>query len=211
MTAEPVAEPAPSGRGRRPGAPPRWRVIFDRMDEVEPGQILRYEDLGALLGLDCVDRRQKLLVMGAARKASEELRRRHNKVFRIVRGQGFERAQVGQVIELAHRQQARAAAAVRVGHEAIVTINVGELDSTTAAVVRATGMAFERQAELMRQLDVRQDRLDAAIAAVNATARTAVNRAQKAASQVSATQETVEHLIKRVSDLEQQRAGVPAS
>jgi hypothetical protein len=163
--------------------------------------------MGLLLGLDFQNHRHKQLIMAAARKAADELRSQRNKVFRIVRGHGFERAQVGQVIELARRHQARAAAAVQAGHDTIVTVNLDELDSTTANVVRATVMAFERQAAFMRQLDVRQDRLDAAIAAVNATAQSAVSRAREAASQATATQATVDQLLERITALERQRPG----
>jgi len=184
-------------------------VLFEPMDRLEPGQLLRYEEMGLLLGLDFQNQRHKQLIMAAARKAADELRSQRNKVFRIVRGHGFERAQVGQVIALAHRHQARAAAAVQAGHDTIVTINLDELDSTTATVVRATVMAFERQAAFMRQLDVRQDRLDAAIAAVNTTAQNAVNRAQQAASQATATQATVDQILERITALERQRAGAP--
>lgn len=198
-------------RGRPPGTTPRWQILFAAMDAMEEvGQLLSYEQMGDLLGLDVHNIQGKQAIMAAARKAVNEMRTQRNTMFQMVRGRGFERAQVGQVIEIARRHQARAVASVRAGHDVIVTINPDELDATTAAVVRATVMAFARQSAYMRQLDVRQERLDAAIAAVSATAQTAVTRADEAASQAAAAKATADDLQSRISALERQRPGVAA-
>jgi hypothetical protein len=177
-------------------------VLFDQLDTLQPGELLRYEDMGNLLGLDFQERQDYLAIMAAARKAVDELRSQGNKVFKVVRGHGLERAAVGQVIALAQRQQARAAAAVETGHQMVSTINLNELDPTMANVVRATVMAFERQAAFMRQLDVRQDRLQAAIDIVSATANSAASQATEAARTTERQQATIDQLLQRLELLE---------
>jgi hypothetical protein len=177
-------------------------VLFDQLDTLQPGQLLRYEDMGNLLGLNFQDRHDYIAIMAAARKAVDQLRHQRNKVFKIDRGHGLERAAVGQVIALAQRQQARATAAVETGHQMVSTINLKELDPTMANVVRATVMAFERQAAFMRQLDVRQDRLQAAIDIVSATANSAASQAHEAARTAERQQTTIDQLLQRLELLE---------
>jgi hypothetical protein len=199
---------------RKPGQPAgeqaRWKILYDAMAELKPGDLLRYEEMGELLGLDFLEAKGKQAILVGARKAADELRRHERKVFRIVRGHGYQLAQPGQVIELAHRHQARAVAEVAAGHAKIEAIDLASVDVTTARLVEATAMGFARQAMMMRQLDVRQDRLETAMAAVNLTAQTAITRAQEATTRVDANQVEIEQLQQRLAELEAQR-GTPRS
>ncbi|MGI5213840.1 hypothetical protein [Plantactinospora sp. CA-290183] len=180
----------------------RWRVLYEAMARLNAGDLISYEEMGNLLGLNFLDHDHKQAISVSARKAADELQRQEKKVLRIVRGHGYQVAQPGQVIELAHRHQARAVAEVDAGHAAIDTIDLSGLDATTARLVEATAMGFARQAVIMRQFDVRQQRLETAMAALTETTQTAVTRVDEASKRVDANEAEIQQLQRRLAELE---------
>jgi hypothetical protein len=197
--------------GRPAGELPRWRLLYDAMATLKPGDLLRYEEMGELLGLDFLEPKGKQAILGGARKAAEQLRQQEKMVFRIVRGHGYEVAQPAQVIELARRHQARAVAEVEAGHAKIEAIDLAQVDVTTARLIEATAMGFARQAVMMRQLDVRQDRLETAMAAVSVTAQAAFTRVEETSTRVEANQAEIQQLQRRLAELEAGRRGTARS
>jgi hypothetical protein len=157
------------------------------------------------LGLDFLDLKGKQAILAAARKAADELRTRDRKVFKIVRGHGYQLAQADQVIAMVRGHQARAVAEVEAGQSKIETIDLSRVDVTTARLVQATAMGFARQAVMMRQLDVRQNRLETAMAALHGTAQAAFTQAQETSTRVEATQANIEQIQQRLAELETQR------
>jgi hypothetical protein len=200
---------------RKPGQPvgelPRWKLLYEAMAKLKPGDLLSYEEMGELLGLDFLEPRGKQAILGGARKAAEELRQHERKVFRIVRGLGYQVAQPGQVIELARRHQARAVAEVEAGHAKIEAIDLAQVDVTTARLIEATAMGFARQALIMRQLDVRQDRLETAMAAVTVTAQAAITRVEETSTRVDTNQAEIQQLQQRIAELEAHQRGTARS
>lgn len=184
---------------RRPGQPigqlARWRILYNEMATLRPGEILSYEEMGKLLDLDVLNIKDKQVIATSARKAADELREHERKICQIVRGHGYQLAEAAQVLVLARRHQARAVVEVEAGRAKIEAVDLTGVDVTTARLIEATGMGFARQAMMMRELDVRQDRLESAMAAVYATATTAITR-------VDETQTTIEQLNARVAELE---------
>lgn len=196
-----------TGPDRRPVQPlgdrPRWRIVYDALAGVAPGAVLSYEEMGQLLNLDFLDAKDRQIIGMSARRAAAELEP-ERKVFRVVRGLGYQLAQPNQVLELARRHQARAVVEVEAGRAKIEAVDLDQVDVTTARLIQATAIGFARQAMMMRELDVRQERLESTMAAVSATATAAMTR-------VDATQDTVEQLRQRVAELEatQHRPGTP--
>ncbi|WP_432829342.1 hypothetical protein [Dactylosporangium sp. CA-092794] len=211
MTA-PAAPPA-SGEivPRRPGQPigalPRWQQLYQAMAGLAPGALLRYEDMGEVLGLDFQNLRGKQAILAAARKAADQLREHDRKVFIIVRGHGYQLAQPGQVLAAAHRHQARAVGEVQAGHAKVDTIDLGQLDVTTRRLVEATAMGFARQEAIMRQFDVRQQRLETAMAALTATTHTVAEQAAQTSNRVDANEAEIAQLRQRLAELETTRTG----
>ncbi|MFY1633658.1 hypothetical protein ACN27F_10295 [Solwaraspora sp. WMMB335] len=162
---------------RRPGQPvgtvPRWQILVAAMSRLQPGDILSYDEMGQLLGLDPADHTGgRQAIHAAARKAAEVLLTQDRKVFAVARGRGYQHARPNQVLDLAHRHQARAVAEVTDAHTKVDTIDLTSVDATTARLVQATATGFAHQAAMMRQFDVRQDRLDTAMAALQQIPRT---------------------------------------
>lgn len=205
---EPDTEPDADARAvesRRSGETARWRVLYDAMFKLSPGDLITYAEMGGMLGLDIDVVVHKAMLHGAIRKAVDELLERHRMVFHLVRGQGYQVARPGQVIEVARQHQARAVAEIESGHTKIEAIDQTQVDVTTARLIEATAMGFARQAVMMRQFDVRQNRLETAMAALAVTANTAVSRADETATRVDATEAELAKLRNRIAELETER------
>jgi len=163
---------------------PRWRRLYDELARLKPGDLYCYEDMGLLLGLDFLEPADRKVIGVLARRAAAELRRKDNRVCRIMRGHGYQVAQPGQVIEIAQRHQRRAVVEVERGIAVVETIDQAEVDVTTARLVTATLLGLSRQAAMMRQLDVRQDRLEVAMAALTDTTSTQLIETRAAVDQL---------------------------
>jgi hypothetical protein len=175
------------------------------MFKLTPGDLITYVEMADLLGLDIEVAGHKAMLHGAIRKAVDELLARHRMVFHMVRGRGYQVARPVQVIEVARQHQARAVAEIESGHTKIEAVDRSEVDTTTARLIEATAMGFARQALMMRQLDVRQKRIETAMAALAETANSAVDRADETATRVDANEAELAELRKRIAELETQR------
>jgi hypothetical protein len=175
------------------------------MAKLTPGELIRHEELGQLLGLDFLDPKDKQAILQAARTAVERLRADKKMVFALVRGHGYQVAEPTLVIELARRHQAKAVAEIDAGQAKVDAIDLTGLDTTTARLVKATAAAFARQAVMMQQLDVRQNRLETTMAIVGSTAQAAFTRAAHASSRVDDAQAEIDELKRRLQNLEAAR------
>jgi hypothetical protein len=203
----------PRPRGRPPaGEKARWRILYDAMAGLTPGDTFTYEQMAGLLDVDFRHATARGVMYAAARKAVEQLRQGEKKVFHIVRGQGYQFAPPEKVLEVARRHQARAVTEVEAGQQKIETIDLSRLDVTTARLFEATATAFARQASMMRRFDVRQTRLETAMAAVTATVETTIGHVAETTTRVAATEAEISQLRKRLAELESARldpAGTP--
>ncbi|MEU6022632.1 hypothetical protein [Micromonospora sp. NPDC047134] len=200
---QPVAtppDPHHSDAGR-PGRRPRWRILYERMATLRDGELLPYEEMANLLDLDLTNTSHYQVTLASARKAADQLRLDGKKVCRLVRGHGYQVADPGQAIELARRHQTRAVAEIHAGHTTIDTIDRGKLDVTTARLVEAMAIGFARQHHMMRQLDVRQSRLETAMDALTATTHGTATRVEQTAARVGAAETGLTELTQRVNEL----------
>jgi hypothetical protein len=187
---------------RRVGEVPRWRVLYDAMNMLADEATLSYPRMGELLGLDPANRKDMGLIAQAARKAATVLRDRDRRIAKLVRGQGYQLAGTEQVLVLAQRHQSRAVAEVEAGACVVDTIDLSTLDATTARLVQATAIGFARQAAVMRAMDVRQQRLETAMAALETTTTHTATRVEETSTRVEQTQAELRQLRDRIAELE---------
>jgi hypothetical protein len=176
------------------------------MDKLEVGDMLTYEQIAALLDLDHTNTRDRQTISVSARRACQVLAVRAKKVAQLVRGTGYAIADPDSVMVLARRHQSRAVAEVAAGQAKVDTIDTSRLDSTTARLVHATAMGFQRQAVIMRHLDVRQQRLESALEALAFTVHTTASRVEETSTKVDDTTAEMAHLRQRLARLE---SGLP--
>lgn len=198
-------------RGRIPGAPARWTILYDAMIKLAPGDLLCYEDMGELLGLDFQIIKQRNVINAAARRAADEATRRKSMVFRIMRGHGYQVAEPTQVLELARNHQSRAMREVGAGATKVATIDTSQVDVTMAKIVEATQMSLTRQQAYMASLDVRQKRLAIAVAALGVQQAVTQSTVDKTLERVDATQEQIARLERELEALKQQPPAAPPS
>jgi uncharacterized coiled-coil protein SlyX len=195
---------------RRPiGDLPRWQIVYQAMNQLGGGETLTYTRMGELLNLDPSNRKQMPLIAQAAKKAADVLRDRDRRIATVVRGHGYQLADTEQVLVLAQRHQTRAVAEVEAGATAVDTIDLSSLDATTARLVQATAMGFARQAAFMRTMDIRQQRLETTMAALETTTTHTANQAAETSIRVDQTQAELAHLRQRLAALESAPAGPP--
>ncbi|MGC5032813.1 hypothetical protein [Micromonospora sp. DT229] len=194
----PAATSGHTSGAERPGRPPRWRILYERMATLRDSELLPYEEMANLLDLDLANTSHYQVTLASARKAADQLRVDGKKVCRLVRGHGYQVADPGQAIELARRHQTRAVAEIHAGHTTIETIDRGKLDVTTARLVEAMAIGFARQHHMMRQLDVRQSRLETAMDALTATTHGTATRVEAAENGLTELTHRVNELAKTI-------------
>lgn len=192
------AAPTPRRPGRRAGARPRWEILYEAMNRLDVGELIDYAEMAALLNLNADDPQDRKTISVSARRACQVLAERAKKVARLIRGEGYEIADPDTVMVLARRHQKRAVAEVAAGRAKVETIDLTTLDPTTARLVQATVMGFNRQAEIMRQLDVRQDRLEATMNALAVTVHTTAGRVDDTRTEIAQLRAHVERLESHV-------------
>lgn len=155
--------PTPTGRGA-------WRTLEAALLALEPGEILTYEEMAALYGESVDDARAMGRIYGRLRTAAQHVLDSHQRVFRIVRGMGYQRAKVEGVIAQVQQHQSRALREVQMASTKICTVDPESLDAAQASLVRATRDSLASQLFLMRGRDVRRKDLATALAAATAPA-----------------------------------------
>lgn len=191
--------------GPKPGSRPRGEILFEAMAVLKVGDTLSWEQMGELLGLDPADPKQRPAISVAAKRACALLTERERKIARLVWGQGYQIADSEAVMVLAHRHQSRALAEVAAGRAKVNTINLSELDATTAKIVEATAMGFARQAEFMGRLDVRQQRLERVIGALADRVDDTASRVQETSTKTDDNAEEIARIRERLTQLESGR------
>lgn len=143
----------------------RWRVLYELLRATEIDGVLTYDQMAAALNLDPVtDRHSIQMAMRRAAKEHEEVDKRS---IDVVPNTGYRVVQPRENLGLARRQQRRSNRALARGHSKAVNVDLSSLDPETRKALEMVGRAFAVQMEFNRRTDVRQARLEEALATVN--------------------------------------------
>lgn len=145
--------------------PARWRVLYDAMVKLEPHELLHYEQMGELLGLDFIEKRNTIGL--AAAKAAQQLARDGVVVMRLVRGYGYERANPGQVLDMVTAHQERSRREIDKAATKVDAVPVEDLDAGTARIFEVTRLGLSAQRQALAGFDMRNERRAAAVAAAS--------------------------------------------
>jgi hypothetical protein len=195
----------PRRPGPKPGNQPRGEILFEAMAVLKVGETISWEQMGDLLGLDPANPKQRPAISVAAKRACALLTERERKIARLVWGQGYQIADSDTVMVLAHRHQSRALAEVEAGRAKVNTIDLGKLDATTAKIVEATAMGFERQAEYMGRIDIRQQRIERVMGALAERVDDTASRVEKTSTKTDDNAEEITRIRERLAQLESGR------
>jgi hypothetical protein len=155
----------------------RWRIIYDLLRETPVNEVLSYEALGDALGVDPI--RDRPTIQGPMRRAKRELLQQDHHAIEVVRDKGYRVVDAVGHLRLARKQQGRAALAVREGHEVATRVDLTGADPGVRNLLEVVAAAFQRQADAIRSLDVRQRNLETAVTAIRGeNERTAEERTE---------------------------------
>ena len=197
--------PVEQRRGRRKGEPARWTVLCTAMAGFESGDTLPYTEMAVLIGMDYADPRQRQIVRATARRAADELRKREKKFVAMVRGEGYKVPEAQEAVVLARRHQARAVTEVATGLAVAESVDLSQVDATTARLIQATVVGFARQEMVMRSFDVRQDRLETAMQALAVSVSTTATRVEQTSVRLDEQDAELAALRKKLLRLETER------
>jgi len=155
----------------------RWRTIYQLLRKVETDQILTYEAMGSELGLDPGKDRHTIQL--AMRRAALEHERVDKRAVRAVPRQGYRVVRAPEHMELAERHQRKASRSIGRGRSKVDNVDLNLLDPETRRAFELVGRAFAMQQEMIRRLDVRHDRLEEAVNAVNQRVETDFAKVQE--------------------------------
>lgn len=145
------------------GARARWRIIFDILAELQPGEVLTYGRAAEAVDLD--PEAGRTLLQAAVRRAGRENERVNRRAIEAVPTVGYRVVAASEHERLARQYQSRSVVALQSGQSKAVNVRLDELSPEGREVIGAMALAFARQGDAIRALDVRQQRLDEALAA----------------------------------------------
>jgi len=155
----PLAEPT-YGRAESGQQKKMWELVYELFAEAEPGMLLHWEILGEAVGKDATLPSERNLVNVAVRRAIKELEKRDRRTARNVRGYGFKVVSNEERLEIARTHQDKAVKEVALARRQVTNVDLAAMDPNTRRAFELTAMALGRQAQVMDQVNIRQERLE---------------------------------------------------
>lgn len=141
-----------------------WRMVYDHARTLQPGDLITYTELAAILGRDEVDPDK---MRGPVRRAKKELRKRDRRTFVCVHTEGYRIAHPTEHADLA---QLHGRKADRQIDEAIAESGAADRNLLTpeqAAQIDAIEMTNRRIKDAVKQINRRTEKIDKAVAAAH--------------------------------------------
>ncbi len=170
---------------------PRWEYLYETLRGAEKDQVFTYAELIAVLD----DGADKAAVQSAVRRAARELAKVDNRAVDAVRGVGYRVVRPEEHVTLAKRQQRKSGRALQRSHDAVTYVDLAELEPQVRNAVEVMAVAISMQQQFMRNLDIRQNRIEQIVA----------SHVEKTDEQAAQTNIQVAELERRLAELETSR------
>jgi hypothetical protein len=175
------------------GETARWRIVYGLLQPLATGATLTYEQIGEALGLLADDDRHTIQM--AVRRAGVESERVDLRALEAVPNVGYRIVEPEEHGRLAQRQQRRSSRALKSGHSKVVNVDLNGVDPEVRKAFQVMAQAFSMQMDFNRRMDVRQKRLETAVASVE-------ERHDRSANEVAELKERLERLENLTGDKE---------
>lgn len=142
----------------------RWRTLYDLLTKHEVGEVLSYDTMGTALDLDPEEDRHTIQV--AMRRAAKELELTNKHAVEAVPNTGYRIVEPEYHLDLAKQQQRRSSRALVRGHSKVVNVDMSGMDPEVQNAFQVVASAFAMQMEFNRRTDVRQKKLEGALASM---------------------------------------------
>lgn len=144
----------------------RWRVLVEKLAEVDRGTTVTYEDMAASLDLDPVEDRKA--ISAAVRQASRVLSVEYERSLVPVRNVGYRVAMPEEHVELAGEQQRRSRRALARARQHVDHVDLSGLSEEGRRLAHAVASALAWQQHQIERIDLRQKDLERALGSMTA-------------------------------------------
>jgi hypothetical protein len=166
----------------------RWRVVYELLAPLKPGEVITYDELGKALNLDPNDDRHTIQM--AVRRAAQSLLTEDSRALDAVKNAGYVVIPAEAHLDLARRHQKKAGRSLERGHDHVEHVDLNALDEETRKAFHVVAHAFAQQRAVVDRLNVKQKRLEQALDAM--------------APRVERSESEIAELRERLARLEQQ-------
>jgi hypothetical protein len=146
------------------GQQARWRTLYQRLRKVNVGDVLTYEEMGALLQLDPVVDRHTLQM--AMRRAAQELEKVDKHAVDSVVNTGYRVVEAADHVMLAKRHQRKAGKSLVRSHSKVVNVDLNNASPELRHVLEVGAAVLSAQMDFNRRMDLRQSNLERVVQAV---------------------------------------------
>ena len=134
------------------GEKARWRVIYEIMQNADYGDVLKYWELGAALGLDHANDKDKHTIQMAVRRATIQLERVEGRTAVSVRNQGYQIAKPGEHLGIGRARNKRAGRQLDRGERVTNGVDLNLVDDETRKALMVLARGFQVQREVNRRI-----------------------------------------------------------
>ena len=149
------------------GSEARWVTIYNHVTNMTTGDVVTYEDLGRLLDLHPEDDRHAMQM--AVRRAAKESLLQDKRALEAIPNKGYRIVEPEEHLRLAKVQQKKSRRALVRGEQTATNVDFNGMDPEVRHAFEVVAQAFAMQQEFMRRMDVRQKRIEQAVAEVRNT------------------------------------------
>jgi hypothetical protein len=149
---------------RRDDQRAEWRVIYELVENMQPGDVLTYDRM-----LDALERppEDKPVVYAAVARAARETRRRRNRTLAVVRTVGYRMLAATEHEAQAEVHRAQSSRRMRLGLEVLQSTDLADLTPEQRQRAMAVTMVMSGLASAIDSIEERQRRTETALATVN--------------------------------------------
>jgi len=138
-----------------------WRTIYERLTAAKVDDVVTYEELGALIDGD------KSAVQSAVRRAARELETVDKHSLLAVPNIGYRVVTPEEHLTLAKAHQRKSSRSLARGYSTTVNVDMRDMEPEVQKAFGVVAQAFSMQMEFNRRFDIRQQKLENQIEAMN--------------------------------------------
>jgi len=139
----------------------RWITIFEHVTNMTTGDLLTYETIANLLGLNPEADRHALQM--AVRRAAQASLTEDKRALEAVPNEGYRIVEPEEHMRLAKVQQKKSRRALVRGERTVVNVDFNGMEPDVRHAFEIVAQAFAMQQEFMRRVDIRQTRVERAV------------------------------------------------
>lgn len=145
------------------GEKARWKIVYELFQQAQYGDLLNYWELGAALGLNARNDKDKHMIQMAVRRATIQLERIEGRTTQSVRGRGYQIAKPGEHLGIGRARNKRAGRQLDRGEKVANGVDLNLVDDETRKALMVLARGFQVQKEVNRRVMDTQQRHGRAI------------------------------------------------